>query len=528
MGVQVSVYDPSDTFIAHLPKRRGVQGMEEHNSPGNGQFEIDTDDPTLLAHTDLLDFGNIVRFSINGTQRKAWIIESVTRVNVGEDEKRPWRVSGRGCLAWLANATVYPEYTLKRDSADERGFDYGSVQNTIWYDASEWHTPLGVAKSSVTSVRYPYPRDWPDSLAQWIWSSPGPNVDTAPGYNFFRGGFSLAAESRVAIYAAGDDAMELQLDGEVILQSGYGQWVRPAVWTGSLAAGYHLLASWVYNHGTASGGNTEGGFICSVIKVDRNGKALYTIKRSQPSGFLVYNEANAPGWFEAGILKKTVGEAIARGVEGVTNLVFGFTDSADYQSVAWTQRHNVSFPIGTTDLLDLSQRLTEHDMDIDVSPSLVLRAWKDRGTNRTGNNGVTLMPSKTVQQAEATGLASRVRNRALVRHKRGWMMVTDSTSEALYGRRETGLNLGGAGSDAQADRTARASFNDTKDPEVTIGVKHNSETGPQPWADFDIHDLINAPGLSGDLEACRVMAWAFAEDDDTGVVTWNTQLYPET
>jgi hypothetical protein len=523
VSIQVAVYDSANTFIANVPRRKGVSGMEEHNTPGSCSFDIEIGDATLLANPDLLDFGNIVQYSINGTKRKAWLIESVAPVTTA-DGARMVRVSGRGVLAWLANGTVYPQDTLKRDSADERSFDYGAAQGP-WYDPSEWNTPLGVAKSSVTSIRYPFPRDWPDSLAQWIWSSPGPNVDTPPGYNFFRGGFSLPAETRVAIYAAGDDAMELQLDNEVILQSGYGQWVRPAVWTGYLPAGYHLLAAWVYNHGTAAGGDTAGGFICSVIKVDRNNKAIYTIKRSQPSGFLVYNEANAPGWFPASILRRCLIEADARNVAGFSNITTGFTDTDDYTSVAWTQRHNVSFPIGTTDLLDLATRLTEHDCDIDMSPTFVLRAWKQRGVDRTDE--VTFGPG-VVTHAEASGSVSRVRNRALVRHKRGWIMVNDSTSESTYGRRETGMSVGGAGSDAQADRSARAGFENTKDPEVTISVTTSSVKGPQPWADFDIYDLVNGQGLSADLEPCRVMSWAFREDDDTGRIDYETTLYPET
>lgn len=528
MSLQIKVYDSTDTFICNVPRFKNARVFEEHNTPGSWSFDIPRDDPILTSKPQLLNYGNIVRFFVDGVKRKACLLEGKGPVNLSAEEGggRVWRLSGRGCLAWLEKSSVYPEYPLKRDTADERSFDYGSVQNPIWYDASQWHTPLGVAKSSNTSIRDPFPRDWPDSQAQWLWSSPGPNVDTPPGYNFFRGGFSLASETLVSIYAAGDDAMELQLDSEVILQAGYRQWVRPAVWTGYLSAGYHLLAAWVYNHGTSSGGNTAGGFICSVIKVDRNGKALFTIKRSVPSGFLVYNEANAPGWFPAGILKKTVGEAIARGCVGVGNLVFGFTDDTDYDGNAWLQRHNMSFPIATTNLLDLTARLCEHDFDVDVSPDLVLRAWRSRGVDRTTGSGKVVLTNQL--ENEATGSISRIRNHALVRHKRGWMQVVDSTSESTWGRCETGLTLGNAGSDAQADRTARASFEDTKDPEVTISVQGSSVKGPQPWANFDMYDLLWAQGLSGNRERCRVMNFALEQSNETSAHTWSADLYPDT
>lgn len=104
-SLHVSVYTPAMTLIAHVPGARQRRYQDEKNAVGSGSFQINVNDATLAAHPTLLDYHNIVKFSVDGTARKAIQIESLQRS--GTDRADQWiTVAGRGVLSLLANAVV--------------------------------------------------------------------------------------------------------------------------------------------------------------------------------------------------------------------------------------------------------------------------------------------------------------------------------------------------------------------------------------------------------------------------------------
>ncbi|MGZ4596280.1 MAG: hypothetical protein ACXV3V_05075 [Actinomycetes bacterium] len=520
-SVRVTVYDRSLAFIAHVPRRRNVKWQDELNTPGVGSFELQLDDAVLSAHPTLLDDFNVVQISINGTAVKSFVIEAKDRVNAGpgEGSDRWVTVSGRGVLCLLGNAVVYPEYPLRYNTADARSFDYGSKDGG-WRVTSDWVTPAGVTQGSSSSIRGTrYPLYWPDHAAQWLWSS-NPNAASAAGANYFRGSFTLSTATRVRIYAAGDNELELQLDGEVVIRSN--NWRHTSTYTVDLPAGTHLVAAKVTNYSTATGTNPAG-FICSVGRVDRNNKLLQWLLRGTTSTFKVRGYGQPPGWYGASILKTLISEAQARGVEGFSPITFGFTDTADTSGAAWTGRHDRDFDIGNRDLLDVLTQLTETDFDVDMSPALVLNAWKQRGSDLS--NTVRLLPAKGVTQASGSSNASRVKTRALVRHGAGWIEYVDGAASS-YGRRETGLVVGSTYSDSQAQTFSVAAFNDLGKPEITLPVTTTSAAGPQPYVDYTVGDIITAPGLLGTPSKGRLMSLS-VEENTGGDLKFSHELYPE-
>jgi hypothetical protein len=520
-GVRVAVYNATGTtFIANIPRRRGVSWQDEHNTPGMGSFQIQRDDAVIADNPSLLDDFNIVKFYVDGKAVKTWIIEQVQRTLIDEDDR--WMtVSGRGALALLGAGVIYPEWPLRRDSADERSFDYGSKSGG-WFRAAEWKTPAGIPVGAANSIRKGHPKGWPSKRSQWLWST-NPNRANKDGVNYFRGVFTLSAKTRVRIWAAGDDDMELQLDGEVLFSQKRGGWHKASAKTMVLAAGNHLIAARVRNYDDDA--NNSGAFVCYVGKVDRKNKILATVMRSTPAKFSCRGYYDKPpGWFPASVLKTLVSEAQARGVEGLSAITFGFTDTVDSAGRAWQSRQDQSYPIGTTSLLDLVERLTEDDLDVAMTTGLELRAWRTRGADRTRT--VRLLPVQATK-ADATSTSSRVRSRALVRTRHGWLEIVDSDATAAYGRREVGLTAGGAGSDNQATKTAQAAFREVGAPEVTIPVGTSAQVGPQPYADYNIYDIVTGPAMYGGLGPARVMTISATEDNESGVLSYVTELYPE-
>lgn len=520
MSVRLDVLDRNLNLIAHLPRRRAVTWQDELNSPGMGSFQIHADDAALTADTNLLDYFNIVRVTVDGTARKAWVIEKKEKSS-GDPADRWWTVSGRGALSLLSNAVVYPEYALKRSSADARSFDFGSIDGP-WRVKSEWHKPLAIAQNNPASIRKRLPAKWPDPKAAWLWST-NPNAANANGINYFRGAFTLTTATRVTIYAAGDDNLILQLNGEPVMVRQYRQWRTPGAYTVALPAGTHLIAARVRNDQTTDALNS-GAFLCSVARVDRNNKVLAWIKRSSSTSFICRGyQTRAPGWFAASILKKLVTEARTRGVEGLAPVTFGFTDLVDTAGAAWTGRQDRSFEI-QRNLLEVVNKLTEVDIDVDMTPALQLRAWKTRGTDR--RNTVRLLAGRDVTQETASANAAPVRTRSLTRHAGGWIEHVDAAAAAIYGRRETGLVTGNTSSDEQAATFSQAAFDDLGTPEVTLPITTTSEAGRQPYTDYDIGDTLTVPGILGVHAPARLMAIT-ATEDENGLLTFDHDLYPE-
>lgn len=531
--VHTTAYTSAGTFLAHLPRRNGVAWMAENNLPGTGSARLRLAD----LEADGLSPFNIVRHTLSGRAHE-FIYEATGAEQDSDDGERFVTMSGRGTLAILENAVVFPEYTFQLGTADDRSFDYGSKEGS-WYIASEWKTPVGIPQGSPASVRKGFPRGWPDRKCEWIWSR-NPNAKSPNGKNHFRGSFTLAARRRIRIWAVGDDRMELQLNGEVILRHANNHWRKPKAVTLTLEAGTYLLAAEVEN--TTRGTDDKSGFLCLVAEVNEKDKIVRIIKRTRPSTWKVRGyKPTPPGWYPAQILKTLVEEAQARSVDGFAGITFGFTDTHDSDGRLWTDRVDIAFGVSTTSLLDVVAQLVENGLNVEMAPGLVLNAYISRGFDRT--SAVTLahvtagsgdqgIPTPTGERRPAVrkvgqGVHSKIKNVGAVRHRHGWEIVEDSPSQAEHGIREGGLILGRAASQTQAATIAGKWYRDTGQPETTIQVTTTSAKGPQPFVDYNLFDLVLAPGLSGDYAPHRVLSITAREDDDTGLILWTHELYPE-
>lgn len=516
---RVTVYDPDGNFIAHLPRRRGVQILCEHNTPGSGGLEMDEYDDVLAEHPNLWDDNNLVTVRFGTTDVKTWVMESWA-FNSGDDGSRVLTRTGRGNLAILDNAILYPEKQLRHDTSDDRYFNFGSAVGP-WYNSGEWKTPKGVKKSE--SDRAPLPRKWPKTKpqAQWLWST-NPEKTTKQNVNYFRGSFTLSESTRVRFYAAGDDSLLLLLDGEPIIRHAMRRWQTTHSVTKVVPAGTHLVAAMVRNdEGPRTLTPKKSAFLFLVAEVDKKNKVIDVIMRSAPNRFKVRRELQeAPGWFPANVVQSFVTEAQTRDVASMNTVSLGFTDTRDSTNRKWSQRLSQSYKIGTRGL-DLLSQLVERGLDIDMTPDGVIRAWVDRGrdlSNWISLDGWTALSGQ--------GVTAGLMNQALVKFRNGWAEFTEETSAALYGRREGPVSAGGAADRTDARKQAQAAFREYAYPETTFSVTTSSMSGPQPFVNYDIYDVVLAPTATG-RTPCRVLSIAGTENDD-GTVEWTHALYPET
>lgn len=522
-AVEVRVYGPSGAgaFVA-MSRRRSVRWLDELNAVGFGSFQVHASDVNATAAN--LAHGRIVKYLYAGAERFAFRIEKrLTQVVSTEEDAGRWTtVSGRGVTSLLGDAVIYPEYGLTRASSDERRFTFASKTGD-WYVAAEWVAPLGVRQDADPTARAKNPADWPDPAAQWIWPT-DPTISVPEGeVAYFRGSFTLAAAASVKVYATADNFYELFLNGEQILTSDPADlfaWRTTGVYTVVLPAGTHLLAARAQN--LAGGGANPAAFLCTVAAVDGTGVPTSFLLRTEPASWLTHTAAPVPGWRAAHILSALLAEAQARAVTACTYLTKDFTAAADSAAVAWTDRQDLAVRVGVESVLDVSTKLAESTIDLAVNPAMVLQAWKRRGVDRTAS--VTLAKGVSLVDHKVTSTAPTA-TRLLVRDALGWSEAIDTAGEAAAGRREAGLQLGGAQSQSTASMIASSTFAETATARQIIeSGQIPPRTGVTPYVDFGIGDDVLTLGEDGTNVPVRVASLSLEEGED-GNIRFTPELF---
>jgi hypothetical protein len=248
-GLRFQVFDPTNTtFLGELVTGSEGEFVDEYNGAGFGKIRVLLDS----SDADLLLRDRVVRVLYEGTPRFAWFVETLDRTLADASGQQWLRASGRGLLAWLEDAVVYPQGGLRETSSEDRPFNYAS-EDGPWKSSVAWSAPLGVQWKNDTSPRAGLPRNWPDKDAQWIWSTDPDDQTVVEGtVNYFRSEFTLAASTRIKFFATADNFFELYLDGSLVMSSdrfteNAPSFAQQVAYTTRLGVGTHTLAARVRN-----------------------------------------------------------------------------------------------------------------------------------------------------------------------------------------------------------------------------------------------------------------------------------------
>lgn len=526
-AVRARVLDAAGTFIAHLPHAQGLRCLDEHNTVGAGSVDYRRYDDLEAAHPNLWAAGNQIPISVGGTDIFRLVLDSDGgyRIDPATGERLDsW--AGTGAMGVLNSGMCIPEFGWRPEATEERSFDYGSNPAIGgWYVGSEWRTPVG--KKLRQSWRWTYkqrhlPKGFKDKKAQWLWYRNPDSTTTANETCYFISSFTLSQPRRVRFKVAGDDTLEFQVDGEVRITTGPGGWKKASKLVMHLSAGVHTVAAKVTNNPGSTGNANRSGFIASITRINGDGDAVETLRRTTPGTWVVRRQlGEAPGWFNGQILRQLVAEQQARGCAGHGPVSFGFTTATDSAGVPWAGRHELGITVGTQ-AVDYIAKLVETGMDVAMTPGLTLNAWRSRGADRSGwirlgqrlDEGAAQLPP--------------VRNAAYARAATGWSGQEDATSIAARGRRETIITLGSSRSPEQTSAALAAMLPDLADPPQTIEVKVSGASGgPQPYRDFFVADWIayRRAGATG-WGRFRVMSIGL-EVAPEGHPLWTVQLYED-
>lgn len=242
------VWDPTNqTYVGTLSQVLAGEFIDEYNATGVGTVTV----PLRSADATLLTKDRVIRVIYRDAVRFSWFIETVERALAPGDNTYMLKASGRGLFGWLDDAVVFPQFGIADFNSPDRPFNYASGPGN-WRTSGNYQAALGVQWKNDTTSRKNLPVRWKDPAAQWIWRTNPETAVQRGTVNWFYRDFTLTESKRVKFYASCDNAMEVYLDGTLIMSSSdfdqeAASFTQMARYTGRLGAGTHTLAARVKN-----------------------------------------------------------------------------------------------------------------------------------------------------------------------------------------------------------------------------------------------------------------------------------------
>ena len=561
--LRLDVYDPlNQTYQGTLSQSLTSEFVDEFNSPGYGTVTV----PLFSADAALLVKDAVVRVIYRDSVRFAWFVETRDRDLANASGQQTLTASGRGLLAWLEDAVLYPQGGLADFLAPDRPFNWASGPGS-WRSSGNYQAALGVQWKNDTTSRKNLPVRWKDPSAQWIWRTDPETVVQRGTVNWFYRDFTLTDATRVKFYASCDNSMDVFLDGQQIMSSSdfdqeAASFTQMARFTIRLGIGSHTLAARVKNdkpwqrydlavtasddkvscsgHGLANGtqvtvtdksgatGLNEGTTYFVRAKTDDDFKLATTNSDGKETDTVVVRtntswqaSSTEPYWRPAMILKTLAEEASTRGVYRMDRLTYGFTNSAP-TSGSWTTEADLTLKVGATlltvldDMVDLG-----HDFWLDPS-TLELEAWESRGTDRSAT---VLLDTGQNLARFSTSVERPLKTVALVRTKNGWLRTADNTLRDTNGWRETFLEYGNTASEDVAKRQANRVLARTGKTQVLAqGVEVVVTAGAVPYVDFSVGDVVSIPSPSGTGLPNKARILSIGLKEEGGGVSFQPEL----
>jgi hypothetical protein len=247
--LRLDVYDAlNQTYQGTLSQSLTSEFVDEFNQPGFGTVTV----PLFSADADLLVKDAVVRVIYQDDVRFAWFVETRDRDLANTSGQMTLTASGRGLLAWLEDAVVYPQGGLADFLAPDRPFNWASERGGGWRLTGNYQDALAVQWRNDATARAGLPVRWKDPLASWIWRTNPSTVVQRGTVNWFFRDFTLTDSKRVKFYASCDNQMDVFLDGQQIMSSSdfdaeAASFTQMARFTIRLGVGTHTLSARVKN-----------------------------------------------------------------------------------------------------------------------------------------------------------------------------------------------------------------------------------------------------------------------------------------
>lgn len=527
-NILVEVYDDNapQVLLDVLHARYDPTCLTELRANGAGSFSISKSDAKVLANPSLIDYRKYIKIRMNGIIVGGFVIQTKRTVIVGEGEEADemWHISGEGPRSWARDAIVYPAKGLRSGSSDTRYFNFATERGS-WYNSANWKTAVNEYKWMQDGNWWgTAPAEWPDAPnAYWVWDRSGP-YQMPQGFCYFRHEFTVPDSGTETVshslFVAVDDAGEIYVDGELLFTTAEHAWQETNRIDFELAPGDHVIGIKAYNYRSDAPGALLAAFFKFGDPLVPTSAQL--LSYTGQSSWKVYGyPSEEPGWSIGDVLLTLINEAKARGVRFAQNWKPTFSVDLDSAGISWGAPVPWSFTVGAT-YEEVIEAVEEMGCDIWVNPdTMEVNAWVKRGSDksvvaRPDANAIAFVPGFNLVAAEETGQAE-IANTIALHASDGWVERGSSQAESVskYGRVETSMTtqLSKDGSVPMVKEVFRLKSL----PEKSATFEIVPVTGIIPFIDFNVGDMISAPGeVPGVLETRRVMSISFSEDAATG------------
>jgi hypothetical protein len=249
------------------------------------------------------------------------------------------------------------------------------------------------------------------------------------------------------------------------------------------------------------------------LVVAESGDSLWELKGPGALSYLSQGVVYPPGWptptggdrvwtnATAGtVLTTIIDETQARGA--LAHLTYDFTASVDSLSDPWDTNLTMTVHAGTP-ILDVVRQLVALGIDVEVTPQLVLRAYKAGTFGRDLSTSVIFRSGRhIVGEVQKIGIRSQLQNGVLVEGSGSkFIEVNDPTSIAdpYTGRREGGVRFTSSNDPTTLQNAGEAQIRLTEADAnaISIPLEHGTDAGNfTPYADYGPGDWValDVPG----------------------------------
>ncbi len=346
-----------------LDESWGRSWMDRLSEAGGFALRLQNDDPDLAV----CGFGDVLRFSVDGTAAWAGVIEAKTvqRVAPGEEADEYTELKGRGTMALLDSFVVYPEVLGGPLVGDVRFF----TSLAYFFDDSGLATVTAVDLETVEQFG---PVNWPSDTTKKVRPGGSPVTTHTPEEFVVRKAFTTADGDRTyRLFFTGDDGVDIAIDGVRVTQD-----VRPGMWQETrqvdvrLADGDHVIA--IQGTNLDFPAPNYSWVVAALYTLGSDGTLVTLVVETDATWVGAQHDPVPLGFTPGGVLVTLRSEAVAR---GVAVPAVSFDAAEDTAGTAWPIAPDLSLPVGLKGLGVLAQ-LAETYADFAMDPeTLTLHAW---------------------------------------------------------------------------------------------------------------------------------------------------------
>lgn len=494
-----------------------ISWLDEYNGVGNGTLKVPSNHPDAA----LLTRDTTIMCHYAGRPRFAWTVETRT-TDVVADPGSGWvTVNGRGLLAYLEDAVVYPFNGLQTLSFDQRGFNFASGDVGEHGYVRQGSTATYGSRQDQDSVRRGYPEDWPDPAARWIWTG-NPSMEVATDEaRWFRSAFSIGEQPH-RLYVTGDNGFSVWIDGVLLASAGVEDsggytWQTTTEVDLELPPGGHVIGLRGQNLQRISPGPNPAGVMCSLMTLT-GGEPDEVVWRTGPwwEGF-----TEPPAWYAGDVLLTLLTEAQERGVTRLLDVEPTFTMLTGSDGRPFTTRVSRSWSVGES-LLSVALDLCEMGLDVWMTPDKKLHCVESRGEDKRDSVKFDYGLNLTGYVTDDTYSGA---SHVLTRTETGWFTIQIPEGEAILGgRREVGMSMRTLeNEDTVADIVHVVGGSVLQSSCIATPTAVVPIDGSIPYQDVNIGDHVTTLNSFGALRDGKVLSISVTEDS-AGVPLWTPEL----